>query len=171
MIYQIRKNQDEDYTLQIGGTERQVERLADYFKVKLPYSGMRSLTLNTQTKKKAQKMVDEIPSKLAKIKRDISYVYSVKYYGSAEHEYFADCRYKAILKILNHETDEITNLAQAGSNTPVVPKLIKNEAWQGGAYQNKVWQIGKTRKIEFSKKPNNYFTFVKNRHHYHSIFD
>lgn len=73
MIYQIRKNGDNNYTLQLGGTERQIERLAKYFNVKLSIPGLRHIVLNTATKKEAQQKVADISASLAKIKRDISY--------------------------------------------------------------------------------------------------
>lgn len=171
MLYQIRKNGDSDYTLQIGGTERQIERLANYFNIKLSMLGLRHIFLNIATRKKARRIVADIPTSLAKVKRDISYVYEVNYYGTADKELFADCRQDAILKQLNETTEEIIDLASTNTSNPVVPKLIKNESWQGGDYQRKVWQIGAEKQIEFLKKPNEYFTFIKNRHHYFNAFN
>lgn len=170
MLYQIRKNADKSYTLQLGGTVRQIERLAEYFNQSLPYPGMRHLYLHTKTKKHAKQIINDIPANLAKVKRNISYIYEVNYYGGVDKEQFADCRYDEILKILSKETDEIVNLAQTYSSKPIVPKLIENKMWQGGDYQRKVWRIGQDKQIEFKKKPNDYFVFVKNRHHYFNVF-
>lgn len=171
MIYQIRKNDDSNYTLQLGGTERQIERLAKYFNVKLSIPGLRQMYLNTTTRKEARQKVADIPASLAKVKRDISYVYEVNYYGDVDKEQFADCRRDVMLKQLSETTEEIIDLASTTSAKPVVPKLIKNESWQGGNYQRKVWQIGDCKQIEFLKKPNDHFTFVKNRHHYFNAFN
>lgn len=171
MIYQIRKNDDSNYTLQLGGTERQIERLADYFNIKLSMPDLRHMFLNTTTRKEAQQKVADIPASLAKIKRDISYVYEVNYYGVVDKEQFADCRRDVMLKQLRETTEEIINLVSTTTAKPVVPKLIRNESWQGDSYQRKVWQIGDEKQIEFLKKPNDYFTFVKNRHHYFNMFN
>lgn len=171
MIYQIKKKSNCNYTLQLGGTERQIERLATYFNVKLSMPGLRHMCLNTTTRKEAQQKVDNIPIALAKVKRDISYVYEVNYYGDVDKEQFADCRHDVMLKQLSETTEEIIDLVSTNTSKPVVPKLIKNESWHGYDYQRKVWQIGDDKQIEFLKKPNDYFTFVKNRHRYFNVFN
>lgn len=171
MLYQIRKNDDSNYTLQLGGTERQIERLANHFNIKPSMPGLRHLFLNAATRKKARQTVEDIPASLAKIKQDISYIYEVNYYGTVDKEQFADCRHNVMLKQLSETTEEIIDLVSTNTSKPVIPKLIKNESWQGGNYQRKVWQIGDEKQIEFFKKPNDYFTFVKNRHRYFNIFN
>lgn len=37
--------------------------------------------------------------------------------------------------------------------------------------KNLTWQIGAKNQIEFFKRQNDCFTFVKNRHHYYNIFN
>ena len=172
MIYQINKQNDK-YQIQIGGTVRQIERLSDYFNVDVPFQGIQYMYLyDFASRSDAQKVIDEIPEKLAKVKTDISYVYQVNYYGSIDKEVFSDCRKDVAEEYLKNEIEEITELV---NNTeehkfPIEPKLTVNRIWgTDDDYQDKTWQIG-SKQVEFSKSPNAYFTFVKKRHRYNNMF-
>lgn len=171
MLYQIQKGELSDtYKVTIQGTARQIERLCNYFDEEVPYSGAIRMSTYFKTKQAAYKAVNDLPKDF-KVKTNISYVYKVNYWSIVDQEHFQDCRPEPIKEILQQELDKIEALInQTESHKfPITTKLITDNSWDDGDYIHKEWKIGSAR-IEYRKSPNPYFSFVKNKHKWSSIF-
>ena len=173
MLYQITTESPNKYTLTVNGTECQIRTRDLVFKmdIKNITYGQRHLMLHGLSKSKAYRLINGIPNNKIKVKHDISYIYSVNYYGIADREEYADCRKEVAEQILVEKIEDIVQLVNntKESQIPIKPKLEEQKKWNDNNYERKVWKIGSST-VEFSKKPNPYFRFVKNRNKYYTIF-
>lgn len=159
MKYKIQKV-DTKYDLTVLGTPKQIEKLSHYWSKYHVDTYSNWLVINNLEKSQAQKLIDKLPTNLAKVKTNISHIYCVNYYNFGEKETFQDTRLEVAEKYLQKQLAETTKLA---NNVRSYKHKMFSELKLVTDKENyKLWKLD-SYTVEFVKKPNNTNYEIKNR--------